>query len=504
MKLPKLSVVLLLVALAVSAANQHALLTPTRFAYDALLDAGDSGDGIIKALSSNGLLVITHIPEFKESKLRLMSSLHSCMMDIGEGATITQHFDDGTTRRSFAAVTLPVGGAQPLKSLEHLDDETASKSESCASVKKELASFRSAVDTTTKLFAHKLSSTLGAYLEHPLMTSNVEGVVYDTIDQVVSSGEHLEHFHSYQKDDSSVVNDETSPTIGLHTDQGFFIAFTPGLITSLHDPTKKQKLSDGFYVEDSMSGEISEVKFNEDDDLVFMVGDGANQYINNRLVDLKETFDMRLRATPHSLSFKNNDPSVVRVWYGRMILPPSNALLYNMEMTYGEVRKSLIDAGATGERVALGCSSQDMQAVVDTSRHLSGPSIILNCTADELFCWYRCQPIFDDLKTCAERNTTLECVDPQGQISDPAQHNGAIPACYNSSSSVVTDANWQGDDHHNDHGHSHGDDVEHSHGDDGHHDDMMNTQSTGCSGSLVSVFTLFVAAAFSISALLYN
>ena len=316
MKLPKLSVVLLLVALAVSAAYQREL-TPTRFAYDALLDAvSDSGDGIIKALSSNGLLVITHIPEFKESKLRLMSSLHSCMMDVGEGATVTQHFDDGTTRRSFAAVTLPVGGAQPV---EHLDDETVSKSESCASVKKELASFRSAVDTTTKLFAHKLSSTLGAYLEHPLMTSNVEGVVYDTIDQVVSSGDHLEHFHSYQKDYSSVVNDETTSTIGLHTDQGFFIAFTPGLITSLHDPTKKQKLSNGFYVEDSMSGEISEVKFNEDDDLVFMIGDGVNQYINNRLVDLKETFDMRLRATPHSLSFKNNDndPSVVRVWYGR-------------------------------------------------------------------------------------------------------------------------------------------------------------------------------------------
>lgn len=91
MKLPKLSVVLLLVALVVSAVNQHALLTPTRFAYAALLDAvSDSGDGIIKALSSNGLLVITHIPEFKESKLRLMSSLHSCMMDVGEGATVTQ------------------------------------------------------------------------------------------------------------------------------------------------------------------------------------------------------------------------------------------------------------------------------------------------------------------------------------------------------------------------------------------------------------------------------
>lgn len=108
------------------------------------------------------------------------------------------------------------------------------------------------------------------------------------------------------------------------------------------------------------------------------------------------------------------------------------------------------------------------------------------------------------MKTCATRNTTLECVDPRGQISDPAQHNGAIPACYNASSPVVPDANWQGDGQHNDHGHSHGDDVEHSHGDDGHHDGMMNTQSIGCSGSLVSVFTLFVAAALYISALLHN
>lgn len=142
---------------------------------------------------------------------------------------------------------------------------------------------------------------------------------------------------------------------------------------------------------------------------------------------------------------------------------------------------------------------------LDTSRrHLTGPSIILNCTANELSCWYRCQPLNDDLKTCAQRNTTLECVDPQGQISDPAQHNGAIPACYNASNSVVPDAHWQGDDHHNDHGQSHGDVVEHNHGDDGHHYDMMNTQSTGCSGSLVSVFTLFVAAALYISALLYN
>mmetsp|Transcript_36189 Transcript_36189/g.53193 ORF Transcript_36189/g.53193 Transcript_36189/m.53193 type:complete len:175 (+) Transcript_36189:2-526(+) len=110
-----------------------------------------------------------------------------------------------------------------------------------------------------------------------------------------------------------------------------------------------------------------------------------------------------------------------------------------MGLTHGEVREALMDASTTGKSISLGCSSQDMKAVIHTTRHLSGPSVILNCTADELFCWYRCQPLDDELNTCSDRNLTLECVDSRGQITDPAQHNGAAPACYNSSAPLSSD-----------------------------------------------------------------
>jgi hypothetical protein len=64
-------------------------------------------------------------------------------------------------------------------------------------------------------------------------------------------------------------------TIEFHTDQGFFIAFTPGLIVS---PSTEQelKLSDGFYIQNS-NGKRMQMEFTRVDDLVFMMGDGVNQ-----------------------------------------------------------------------------------------------------------------------------------------------------------------------------------------------------------------------------------
>ena len=65
---------------------------------------------------------------------------------------------------------------------------------------------------------------------------------------------HLEHFHSYQtnkkvgadnnssnkniEDDSYEDREEEKKTIEFHTDQGFFVAFTPGMIVS---PTATQQ-----------------------------------------------------------------------------------------------------------------------------------------------------------------------------------------------------------------------------------------------------------------------
>jgi hypothetical protein len=147
---------------------------------------------------------------------------------------------------------------------------------------------------------------LESYLPKPLLhsaaTEKKAGGHDDYLDiaQTVARGEHLEHFHSYQKKTTSQqlqqgsdvagsveeASSTTTTTIELHTDQGFFIAFTPGLllptggvVDAATDDEQAQQLlalSKGLYIQDS-NGNNYMVEFTNEDDLVFMMGDGVNQ-----------------------------------------------------------------------------------------------------------------------------------------------------------------------------------------------------------------------------------
>ena len=213
-----------------------------------------------------------------------MSNLHECIMSMNNGDDVPiQQFDDGTIRRSFATSTLPNGmGPQSIKTLDEyekaLRGSNSKLSTSCQHFNDHLASFRSTVDLVTRKFAERLSVEMGSSLPKPLLSSssNDGHGNYDNIKEIVEGGTQLEHFHSYQKEGSNIKKnvDETT-TIDFHTDQGFFIAFTPGLIIS-SDTSQDIELSDGFYIQDS-NGDKLLMEFTSDDDLVFMLGDGVNQ-----------------------------------------------------------------------------------------------------------------------------------------------------------------------------------------------------------------------------------
>jgi hypothetical protein len=195
------------------------------------------------------------------------------MMDQGDDVP-QQIFQDGTVRRTLATVTLPGAGAQPVASVS----EYAAESESCQSFNKHLDSFRASVDKATVAFADRLSFEMGSSLPTPLMSTKDGSQDFHDIKEVVASGEHLEHFHSYQKLDGSETQKET---IELHADQGFFISFSPGLLVShkvnqTPDLSQPLVVSEGFYVENS-DGHRSLLQFDAEDDLVFMMGDGVNQ-----------------------------------------------------------------------------------------------------------------------------------------------------------------------------------------------------------------------------------
>jgi len=263
--------------------------SPARISFNSL-GVGDTATSsnsiLLDSLTSDGLVSITNIPSFQQKKIGLMSNLQACIMSMNNGDDVpTQVFDDGTIRRSFATSTLPNGvGPQSIKTLDEYEQalrgSNSELSPSCQHFNDHLASFRSTVDLVTRKFAERLSVEMGTSLPKPLLSSssNDGHGNYDDIKEIVEGGTQLEHFHSYQKQEEGNKKnggDDETATIDFHTDQGFFIAFTPGLIIS-SDTSQDIELSDGFYIQDS-NGDKMLMEFTSDDDLVFMLGDGVNQ-----------------------------------------------------------------------------------------------------------------------------------------------------------------------------------------------------------------------------------
>mmetsp|Transcript_6265 Transcript_6265/g.9717 ORF Transcript_6265/g.9717 Transcript_6265/m.9717 type:complete len:724 (+) Transcript_6265:114-2285(+) len=439
-------------ASAASSSSTSAKTTPQRIIYTGLSSAADDSgsDLLLDALTKDGYVSITDIRSqhglhFREMKRNLMSNLHECLSDIGEDVPL-QHLDDGTVRKSFATVTLPsaddAASQQPIHLLDDYLARNPHKSAACHAFQEHLSDFRSTVGDATRLFAARLSVELGVALPSPLLlSSNVKRGTdnYDDVESVVMGSEHLEHFHSYQKGDDVKEGNDSMATIELHTDQGLFIAFTPGMFADHSTDQSRMELSDGFYVQDSTTGENVLLEFTQDDDLVFMLGDGVNQIINNQLGD--EDGKKVLRATPHALSLSNEQP---RVWYGRMVLAPNDAYLPEAaSTTFGQLRQVFVESSSKGESIpmGIGCSSNS-KMVINTSRFLAdeehdedegGHGVSENqCADDSMFCWYRCMALTEETATCAERRLGLQCVDPRGLVVEGgAGHGDFYPACTN-------------------------------------------------------------------------
>jgi len=431
--------------------------TPHRIHYEDLVHRDDNNRvSLLDALEdSSGMISMTNLPKnFASIKKELMSHLHSCLLEQqqqdNDGEIVAEEsFSDGTIRRTFATGKTIQDGPLPM----NFGSQTSS-STSCRSFEKNLELFRSIADDATKTFASALSREMEPHLIQPLLNiKDNASSFYNTIEDLVSNGEILEHFHSYQKidDDYQEDNNEQEPiggeeydddkdekkmkTIDLHADQGFFIAFTPGMMIG---STGSGSSSGGFYIveEDSDDQQPIHVDFNVDeDDLVFMLGDGVNQYINNRLIE--DGHNRRvLRATPHAVSLKVHDESSARVWYGRMVLPPNDALVVMEEdnaiqttLTYGDVRRRLIETPDAYVPAGLGCSSPTMRAL-QGGLH-DQPT---ECTKGTLFCWARCMELSEyDLteEMCEEQNLDLKCINPRGQFQTGERHGDFWPACTN-------------------------------------------------------------------------
>ena len=216
----------------------------------------------------------------------------------------TTEFEDGTLRRSMGASNQN-GEAAPF--------DHGEASEACERFDQSSQKFRDLVTEVSNSFVERLDAILD--IDEPLLRSAENEESFATITDIVAAGKHLEHFHSYQRiHDTGSASAQEPHTIDYHTDQGLFIAFTPAHV--IDEVKDKPTNGAGEFFIQFQDGSAMAADFLSDE-LIFMLGDGVNQYVNKKCQS-----GPPLRATPHALRMPSQSASEFRLWFGRMVLPP--------------------------------------------------------------------------------------------------------------------------------------------------------------------------------------
>lgn len=196
--------------------------------------------------------------------------------------------------------------------------------------------------------------------------------------------------------------------------------------------------SKGFYIRLG-DGSTAEIAFDSKiDDLVIMLGDGVNQYINNH--HSKNGKDAHfLRAVPHALALDTPTPSSSssttttilttkaspRLWYGRMVLPPPEAIHPSGNgKTFEELRSAMIRGDE--DSLYMGCSSPSMVAreLLEHSATDDGP---LACDESvSMLCWMKCMEYvaYDvDPDSCGALGEELGCANDDDETWEIGIHS---------------------------------------------------------------------------------
>ena len=396
--------------------------------FNPLDNDGDasSGERFRRSMLEDGILTVHDIPGFASLRRRVMPGVSAC----GANATSARvtNFSDGTSRRTVVAIT---NGFQSSEALNLIYD--AANEASCSEdLLADVDSFRELVSSVSRAFVARLGESFPSKDGSPMLQSaDPASDPFDDISSLVAAGDHLEHFHAYSRGDRSPSGDNTasSETIDLHVDQGMFIMFTPGIVVDLSQtpPATVNDESPGSFLIERRDGTIVECDFGFDDDvLVIMLGDGIDAIVNPKMPD-----GMVLRSAPHAMRMPDLSSGLARSWYGRMFLPPSNAVHdESTGISYGQMREMAIDsvrAGGGEGTPGLGCSRRGLSAQDTTCDD-----------PDEMYCWMRCMPKVDCSN--APAGHTLKCASQRDQIWRPEDSHGDYnPVCTDSTANVTSD-----------------------------------------------------------------
>jgi hypothetical protein len=199
--------------------------------------------------------------------------------------TDTAVLDDETTvRTTLATATV---GTTPL-ALPLALEQTCGSDAAHA-----MEGLRDTVSEASRAFVEALDLLLVGSKTTTLMR-DVHGKTYPTVSSLLSTANHLEHFHVYSKS----VSTETTAALDWHTDAGLFLAFVPAMNCAASIADK------AFYFKDAQ-GLTTRAIF-QPDTIVFMLGAGAEHW-------LTQSASTQLKATKHAVQMQAGSE---RAWYG--------------------------------------------------------------------------------------------------------------------------------------------------------------------------------------------
>lgn len=370
-------------ALCALASQSEASFRPYRLSYTSLVDGSWNRDGFLSALSGLGMISVVDLP----IPLRMVENQHNCL--VRHAGQVIEAVD-GTIRYTVATET--VGGSK----LEPIPVQN-SKDSSCSHFLQGSQEYRSQVNEAVNMFAQGLQELIGLD-DQPV---NPESSIPNVADLILN-GRSLEHFHSYLKKESPVV--ESLNTLDWHIDQGLFLAFAPGRWSHSGQTTR------GFFVR-TRAGITEEVIFDNDVGLVFMLGDGVNNYINDHLPGEAK----KLRGVPHSLQIPPSSDS--RVWYGLMVLPPLNDLAHSGDVGTLSCTQGLMTARSG--RLLDDLEHQNHTVLDHEGNHTAASVDEFGCVVGgEVYCWHRCMNIEESLteisaEQCEAGGNIVTCINPR-------------------------------------------------------------------------------------------
>uniref|UniRef100_A0A7S3PKK6 Isopenicillin N synthase-like Fe(2+) 2OG dioxygenase domain-containing protein n=2 Tax=Sar TaxID=2698737 RepID=A0A7S3PKK6_9STRA len=346
------------------------------------------------ALYTSGIVAVTDIEGFEKVQKAALSAFQYC---ADKEAIAVYELEDGASRSSVGA---EVHGSSALP---------FEVPESCAAFAEASKVLQTHVSRVCDAFISSLDTVLGS---KPVITrSGAEDIKYASLSHALMNANHLEHFHAYTA--SSKSNSDLS--VELHTDNGILIAFTPGLFFDEGKVVDAAE-DDMFYIQ-LANGEMVRAVLPRNS-LVFMMGEAMSKLV-----------DEKIRAVPHSL--KVNPKHDQRMWFGRMFLPPADAIFHE-DITFGEYRELVASGSASAAMRSIGCDGARELGSVQHRRELNGDENP-NCTNvnGTSACWMACRAVVAD--GCSG-DFEERCANDAGVFWVPGLEGGAecvAPDCIN-------------------------------------------------------------------------